>query len=105
MEGATQQLRRLRRDLIALMILALAATGLHSHCFLLGFWFDDYYHLEHCCTVHGPNLAGGNHFAWAGRIAHVWWAQEDMSYAYFRSLTVALRADWLHLFGMDDVAF
>jgi dolichyl-phosphate-mannose--protein O-mannosyl transferase len=96
---------RLRRDCLALLLLALAVAGLHSHSFRLGFWFDDYYHLERCCSSAGPNLIDGNRFEWAGRIAHVWWVKQEMSYAYFRPLTIALRAAWLHLFGLNPLAF
>ena len=40
-------------------------------------------------------------FDWTGRLTHVWWAGQETGWAYFRPLTVALRAAQLAAFALD----
>ncbi len=78
---------------------------MHGHGLTLGFWFDDHNHLELCQHNGFADLAGGNRFDWTGRIAHVWWARQETGWAYFRPLTVALRAAQLDAFGLNPLPF
>ena len=94
-----------RRDLLATISLLLCTWALHGHGLTLGFWFDDHNHLELCRQNGFRDLAGGNRFDWTGHITHVWWARQETGWAYFRPLTVALRAAQLAVFGLNPLPF
>jgi hypothetical protein len=94
-----------RFERLCLASLILVSVLLHAHSLWLGFWFDDHYHLELCRQDGIRVLTNGNRFEWAGRIMHVWWAQREMSYAYFRPLAILLRATELCLFRLHAWCF
>ena len=79
--------------------------ALHGHGLTLGFWFDDHNHLELCRKNGFSDLAGGNRFDWTGHITHVWWAQQETGWAYYRPLTVAMRVAQLRRFGLNPLPF
>ena len=94
-----------KRDLRAVLLLGLVALCLHGHGLGLGFWLDDNNHLELCRKNGYAGLATDNTFEWDQRIAHVWWATKETSWAYFRPLTVAIRTLELGLFGLNPVPY
>jgi hypothetical protein len=94
-----------RHDWVAITLLFLTALLLHGHGLTLGFWMDDHNHLELCRENGFRALVNGNRFDWTGRIAHVWWAQKETGWSYFRPLTIALRVLLLQLFGLDPLPF
>jgi hypothetical protein len=94
------------RDLAALAILAICVVAIHGHGLTLGFWLDDNNHLELCKQNGFAGLVQGNRFDWTGgRLVHVWWAQKECGWAYFRPLTIALRTTQLWLFGLNPLPF
>jgi hypothetical protein len=98
--------RRVWRDLAGLAILAICVVAVHGHGLTLGFWLDDHNHLELCKENGFAGLAQANRFDWTGgRLAHIWWAQHECGWAYFRPLTVALRIVQLRLFGLNPLPF
>lgn len=92
-------------DALAVGLLLACALAAHGYSIGLGFWLDDHNHLEMCRDNGYLGLSRGNTFDWTGRIAHVWWAREEMTWSFFRPLTVALRVTGLALFGLDPLPF
>ncbi|MFO0926020.1 MAG: hypothetical protein U0736_03150 [Gemmataceae bacterium] len=89
----------------AVVVLLTVAIVVHGHSLRVGFWLDDHNHLE-LCQAHGfRDLTAGNVFDWNHRLIHVWWAGEEIGWAYFRPLPVALRTAQLHLFGLNPLPF
>src|SRR5947209_5419306 len=95
----------LQSDRAAVLSLILVAVLLHIHGLALGFYLDDNTHLEQCAAQGYRGLATANSFDWNNRLVRAWWATDNMAWAYFRPLPVALRVTCLRLFGLNPVPF